>query len=202
MIGPLRIPGRGARGLRTNKRGLFRRLRGDRRGVAAVEFALVLPFMVLLFFGMLEMNAALTVDRKVSQAAQSLADLVSQTDRLSSNDINDLLKVTKAVLDPYPQSDLKLVVASVEIEDVNKPRVQWSRAVNEAQWATGSAPPIEFPEALAKQPGSFVIVTQATYKYTPSFSAVLKDVFNTDSIELADTYFMRPRISTSVSCCS
>ncbi|WP_349359357.1 TadE/TadG family type IV pilus assembly protein [Stappia sp.] len=187
---------------RPRRIGFRRRFSRDRRGVAAVEFALVLPFMLLLFLGMIDMNSALTVDRKVSQATQSLADLVSQTDRLTNAQINDLLRVSEAVLDPYPSAPLKLVVASIRIHDVNKPRVEWSRASHTAAWATNTAPPIQIPDALTQQKGSYLIVTHASYAHRPSFAAILKDVFDTDTITLEDTYFMRPRVSTSVTCCN
>ncbi|WP_417768462.1 TadE/TadG family type IV pilus assembly protein [Stappia sp.] len=174
----------------------------DRRGVAAVEFALVLPFMLVLFLGMNELNSALTLDRKVSQAASSVADLVAQADKLKSSEVNDLMKLSKAVLDPYPEGELKLVVASVWIKEKDQPRVVWSRAMNTSQWGSNTAPPIEIPAELAKQKDSYLIVTHAEYNHRPAFSNVLKDVFNTTTIGLSDTYFMRPRVSTSVECCN
>lgn len=189
-------------GAKRARRGVLARWRDDRRGVAAVEFALVLPFMLLLFLGMFELNSALTVDRKVSQAASSVADLVAQTDRLTNAEINDLLKISDAILQPYPSSDLKLVVSSIWIKDVNKPQVVWSRALNTSQWGANSTPPITIPEGLTKQKDTYLIVAQATYTHRPTFATMLKDVFSTETIELSDTYFLRPRVSSRVDCCS
>ncbi|MBC00254.1 MAG: hypothetical protein CML67_12010 [Rhodobacteraceae bacterium] len=178
------------------------RFGADRRGVAAVEFALVLPFMLLLFLGMVELNSALTLDRKVSQTASALADLVAQTDKLTTAQINDLMEISEAMLAPYPSSDAKLVVASVWMKDVDTPQVVWSRALNTSAWSNNSPPPITIPEGLTKQKDTYLIVSQATYTHRPTFAAVLKDVFNSDTIELSDTYFMRPRVSTNVECCN
>ena len=50
----------------------------DCRGVAAVEFAMVLPLMLVLFFGTLEFSAGVAVDRKVTMMARTLSDLTSQ----------------------------------------------------------------------------------------------------------------------------
>ncbi|WP_051242134.1 TadE/TadG family type IV pilus assembly protein [Stappia stellulata] len=183
----------------------FRRLArfgSDRRGIAAVEFALVLPFMLLLFLGMVELNSALTLDRKVSQTASALADLVAQTDKLTSAQVNDLMEISEAMLDPYPASGIKLVVSSVWMKDVNKPRVVWSRGLNTGGWSKNSPPPIEIPDSLTKQKDTYLIVSQAIYTHRPTFAAILKDVFSTDTIELSDTYFMRPRVSTNVECCN
>ncbi|SDT88855.1 TadE/TadG family type IV pilus assembly protein [Stappia sp. ES.058] len=189
---------------RSGTRGVARlsRLCSDTRGVAAVEFALVLPFMLLLFLGMVEMNSALTLDRKVSQTASALADLVAQTDKLSSAQINDLMEISEAMLAPYPSSGIKLVVASVWMKDVNKPQVVWSRGTNTSGWSKNSPPPIDIPESLTKQKDTYLIVSQANYTYRPTFAAILKDVFSSETIELSDTYFMRPRISTNVECCN
>lgn len=174
----------------------------DRRGVAAVEFALVLPFMLALFLGVTELNSALTLDRKISQAASSVADLVAQADKLKASEVEDLLKLSRAVLDPYPEAPLKVVVASVWMKEVNQPRVVWSRAMNTAQWGANSAPPIKLPPELTSQKGTYLVVAHAEYEHRPAFAAVLKDVFNSATITLSDTYYMRPRVSTSVECCS
>lgn len=178
------------------------RFGADRRGVAAVEFALVLPFMLLLFLGMVELNSALTLDRKVSQTASALADLVAQTDKLTTAQVNDLMEISEAMLAPYPASNVKLVVASVWMKDVNKPQVVWSRALHTGAWGKNSPPPIEIPEGLTKQKDTYLIVAQAKYTHRPTFATVLKDVFSTETIELSDIYFMRPRVSTNVECCN
>lgn len=181
---------------------LLARFAGNRQGVAAVEFALVLPFMVLLFIGMLELNNALTLDRKVSQASSAVADLVAQADKLSSGEMADILKMGDVILSPYPGTDLKLVVASIWIKDVDKPQVEWSRASNTGAWANGSPPPIPIPAALTKTKNTYLVVATSEYAFTPMFSGMAKDIFGTGTITLGDTYYLRPRISTNVTCCS
>ncbi|WP_417772199.1 TadE/TadG family type IV pilus assembly protein [Stappia sp.] len=181
---------------------LINRLGRETRAVAAVEFALVLPFMLLLLLGMIELDQAMTVDRKVSQVASSIADLVAQTDKLKESDIADLLKISGAILEPYPENNLKLVVASIWIKDVNQPRVVWSRALNTSRWNANNTPPIQIPEGLTQDKDTYLIVTRAVYSHRPTFAALLKDVFSTDTIELSDTYYMRPRVSSEVECCS
>ena len=46
-------------------------------GMAATEFALILPFLVFLFFGLVEASTALTVNRKVAISANTLTTTTS-----------------------------------------------------------------------------------------------------------------------------
>ena len=56
----------------------IRRLLRDKRGVSAVEFAMLLPLMVTLYLGGVEVSQAVAIDRKVTLVARSLGDLVAQ----------------------------------------------------------------------------------------------------------------------------
>ena len=56
------------------------RLASDERGVAAVEFALILPFLLLLFLGTIEASSLITVDRRVNVISGTVGDLVARTD--------------------------------------------------------------------------------------------------------------------------
>ena len=65
---------RSSRACRARVAGLAR----DRRGLAAVEFALIVPLMLVLFFGTLEFSSGVAVDRKVTLVARTLSDLTTQ----------------------------------------------------------------------------------------------------------------------------
>src|SRR6476620_8022500 len=62
-----------------NARYSVRRFRDDRRGLAATEFAIVVPLMLVMFFGTVEFSSAVAIDRKVTLMARTLSDLTSQT---------------------------------------------------------------------------------------------------------------------------
>jgi len=55
-------------------------LSGDTRGIAAIEFAMIVPLMLVLvlFFGTVEFSTGVAVDRKVTLMARTLSDLTSQ----------------------------------------------------------------------------------------------------------------------------
>ncbi len=61
---------------------LLQRIRGfsrDTRGVAAVEFALILPLLLLLYIGSVEATLLYTTDRGVATIASTVADLVARS---------------------------------------------------------------------------------------------------------------------------
>src|SRR5262249_34578778 len=58
----------------------------DRSGIAATEFAVIVPLMLVLFFGVVEFSTAVAIDRKVTLTARTLSDLVSQGTSASDAD--------------------------------------------------------------------------------------------------------------------
>jgi Flp pilus assembly protein TadG len=58
---------------------VVQRLRQGQGGMAAVEFALILPMMLALYFGCVVLAQGLEVSRKTQALSRTLADLTSQT---------------------------------------------------------------------------------------------------------------------------
>ncbi|WP_245239772.1 TadE/TadG family type IV pilus assembly protein [Methylobacterium variabile] len=52
----------------------------DRRGTAAIEFAMLLPVLLMMLAGMLELSRATDMWRKITLLARTVADLASQGD--------------------------------------------------------------------------------------------------------------------------
>src|SRR5258707_563688 len=48
-------------------------LANDGRGVAAIEFAMIVPIMLVLFFGTVEFSAGIAEDRKVTLMARTFS---------------------------------------------------------------------------------------------------------------------------------
>jgi hypothetical protein len=91
-----------------------RRLSND-SGIAAVEFALTLPMTLLLFFGSLEASDLLTVKRRVANASNSLADLVSHDPTITAAQIQDSIIGVRRLLEPTDSSSLQVNISSVVV---------------------------------------------------------------------------------------
>jgi len=180
-------------------RNALRNLNADRRGIAAVEFALLLPFLLILLIGMSETVTALNTDRKVSQVASSAADLVAQADTITTGEIADIMIAAEEIMLPYPDSPLDVIIASVTFNEDGDPEVDWSRNKSgTAPWTAGSAPPIDIPEAISVA-GSSLVIGVSSYTYQPLFASMLQHIFpRAASINLGDTYFLKPRTTATV----
>ncbi len=99
---------------------LASRLRSDRRGVAALEFALILPALVTAYFGTVELTRIVDTNRKLSHFARTLADLSGRADNPnpSASDMTALTSAATVILRPLDTSGLRIVVNAMGVEAI------------------------------------------------------------------------------------
>jgi Flp pilus assembly protein TadG len=171
-------------------RARFCGLARDERGVSAVEFAMLLPLMVTLYLGAVELSQGIGADRKVTITARTVADLVSQVTSVSNADMTNSLNAASAVIAPFSAAQLKVVVSSITIDAQGKATIAWSDTLNGTARSKGST--VTLPAALAS-PTSSLIWSEVQYNYTPVIGYVI-----TGSLNLKDQIYMRPRMSDTV----
>ena len=89
----------------------------DRSGVAAVEFAFILPLLLLLYVGANTLMQAISATRAVTVLTRTIADLTSQqpaNNNLSDAVVQDIFNASTAVLAPFPTTNLKMTLSNVE----------------------------------------------------------------------------------------
>src|SRR5688572_32961729 len=101
--------------LAARARRLLRRFHNDKRGVSAVAFAMLLPLMITLYIGGVEVSSAIAVDRKVTLVARTLGDLVAQSTAVNATDMTNILNAATTVVMPYDDTKLKVVVSRVDV---------------------------------------------------------------------------------------
>ncbi len=173
----------------------LRRFTDDKRGVSAIEFAMLLPLMITLYLGTVEISQGVAIDRKVTLTARTLADLASQSQTLTNAQLQDLLRASAAVMTPYndaPTGPAKLgvTITSVNIDAQGRATVTWSQTLNGTARTPGAS--LTLPAALAV-PNTSLVWSEATYAYTPTIGYVI-----TSTLNLHDQMYMRPRLSDSV----
>ncbi len=167
------------------------RLGRDQRGVSAVEFAMLLPLMLTLYLGTVEISQAVGIDRKVTLTTRTVADLASQVTTINNADMTNLLNASSAVIMPYDATKLKVTVSQVDIDANGNAKVKWSDTLGGSAHAAGLA--VTLPAAL-NVVNTSLIWSEVAYTYTPTIGYVV-----TGSLNLSDQIYMAPRLSSTVS---
>lgn len=182
-----------------------RRLAGDRKGAAAVEFALIAPLLITLYLGTQEISLALSINKKVGRTSSAVGDLVAQEDTdIAVADLKDIMKVGAATLQPYSITKPEVWVTGIQISAAGAPTVAWSqKLVNNTTYsvpyAAGSA--VTIPVKL-KVNDSFLVKVETKLKYRPitSWSITSNKGSGYAYIDMAEIYYLRPRNSNALNC--
>lgn len=169
----------------------WRRFWRDIRGVAASEFALILPVMMVLMLGSVEVGNALLLHRKVTSATQTGADLAAQATALDDADIANLFEAMDAILAPFPTEPAGIILQSV-VDDDGSTVIDWIDVQGGGGGAGAAGDELDVPDGLVL-PGASVIVAQVSYDYTPVFADLIVNSFT-----ISDTAYLRPRRVTAV----
>jgi Flp pilus assembly protein TadG len=167
----------------------------DRSAVAATEFAVIVPIMLVLFFGTVEFSTAVAVDRKVTLMARTLSDLTSQSPPAGvfDTDLTNYFAAATGVTTPYTPPLYPAVNATISELWIDpnslQARVQWSKG--NAPRATSSI--VTIPAKLAV-PGTYLIFSEVNVRYTPTVGYVMAKA----GINLSDVSYTRPRQAACV----
>jgi Flp pilus assembly protein TadG len=164
----------------------------DRKGLAAVEFALIAPVMIVMFFGASELSSAVDCNARVGRVASTVADLVAQSTTVSSSDTANFFAAANTVLYPYASANAKIVVSSLVDNGKGATTVAWSDAQNATPRSVGAT--VSVPTGLVTSgSGGSVIYTEITYTFTPAVAYFLGT-----SVTLTDHFYSKPRRSLTV----
>lgn len=193
----------------------FTRLLSDRRGVGAVEFALIAPIMFIMYFVTIEASQAITTNKKVGRIASMVADLVTQQDKITGAEADAIMQIGQSIIQPYSRSKPTITITAIEVTAANptsRVQVAWSRRL-----AGEGCPPPPLPAlpvagtlttvpAALNIPGTYLIKVESSMCYKPmvfwdedqqgalGFAAAFNDV------PMSETYYNRPRMSPTVPC--
>jgi Flp pilus assembly protein TadG len=185
-----------------------RAFRRDRGGVAAIEFAMIFPFMLVAFFGTVEFCSAVAIDRKVTLIAKTLSDLTSQADTsLVSADLTGIFWSGNQIIKSYPGSPLTAQISEIYVDSTGKATIQWtqgatfpggnsvtlSASTNPTRSAGQDVTSVVPAALLVKQ--TYLILSEVNYQYVP---AVGWGMIPNTGIKLSDVSYTRPRQNACV----
>jgi Flp pilus assembly protein TadG len=161
-------------------------------GVAAIEFALVVPLVIIVYAGGFEIVQAATVNRKLTDTTVQLANVTTQYTAVAATpDLANIFAASSQIMAPYPTSGLTIVVTEVQTTAAGIGKSAWSQGYNGAACIpAGTVVPM--PPGFAS-PNSYYILVQTTYAYAPTIGSAF-----VHAIPMSDQIFMVPRQSTSI----
>ncbi len=177
----------------------LRRFAADERGVSAIEFAIVLPLMLTLYLGGVEVSQAVSADRKNTVVAHTVGDLAARTANLTSTgDIPNGFNAGQWIIYPYSSANLTSKVSSVCVDTQGNATISWSYSSdsNSSAYTAGSTVTSSIPSALlVNNTGGKIsyIWGESTYNYRPTIGWTI-----TGTLRLHDQFFLAPRQNCSV----
>ena len=165
------------------------RMLADRSGIAATEFAVIVPVMLVMFFGTVEFSSGVAVNRKVTLMARTLSDLTSQSTSVNDTDLTGFFAASKGIMTPYSSSPTQSTISELYVDTSKVVKVMWSQG--HAARAVGST--ITIPTEL-QVADTYLIFSEVAYRYVPAVGKVMAPT----GVNLTDVAYTRPRQSTCV----
>jgi len=169
----------------------------DRRGVTAIEFALIAPVLILMYCGFAETTQAMMAQRRLSNLTSQIGDLVAQGTQTGPAKMNDNFAIGNVIMAPYPTATLKMCIYSVISDDKGKDTVAWVQPNAAGAGMTGC--PTKAGVTVTDIPvgalpaSQSIIVSKASYDYTSPIKLVMPT-----TMTFKRTYYLRPRRTDAV----
>ncbi len=182
--------------MKSTMRALLGYLQRDERGIAAIEFAMIVPIMFFLFVGSVEFSQAITVDRRVTQIASSTADLVAREKTITTAQLDNIMTIAKVLMRPYDTTKMKITLVSVGAKAGNNSitKVCWAYNFQGGTHTYAKGDVYSLPTKDIIDAGGSVMVAEVEYDYTP----LIFNYFITTSTKLTDKFFLKPRVSSMI----
>jgi len=169
---------------------LLRRFARRTDGLAAIEFAFILPVLLIMLVGAAEIGEAVSIYRKVSITTRTVADLATQYSTIHDADMTTILGASSKIVAPYPSGPLIVTVSQISIDASGNGHVSWSNSLNGTPRTAGSA--VTVPSQMATV-NTYLIYGEVSYTYSPTFGYNLPG-----SVTMNNAIFMSPRLVNSI----
>jgi Flp pilus assembly protein TadG len=174
---------------------MVRRFVKSTRGVAAIEFAAILPVLAVIFLGSFDGGRAIAIYLKVRSATFELAAITNQYGNgagappIQSSDMTAITGATSLVMSPYTSTTPVVTISQIAISNKGKATIAWSYSKGGTARTQGAS--ITIPAGLIVN-SSYLIFAEVSYNFTPMFG------FFGSAITFSDNLYVTPRSSTCV----
>jgi Flp pilus assembly protein TadG len=174
--------------------------RRHQSGTAAIEFVLILPMLLTLYLGMVDLTAAITTTRQLSYSASVVGDLVTQyVTNISVAQINDSMRAADLVMQSRSASAAEPRVEVITYRMVNNTVTMLWRRTNSK--GTACTAPTTTGLAPLMSSGNDLVVVVACSIYTAQISRFLgENLLGQASFTFREQIALRPRQAAVLNC--
>lgn len=180
---------------------LYRRFITSTRGVAAIEFAMILPVLLIGLLATFDAGNAIAIYMKVRTATYVLAAVTNQYSTavpITAANMTAITGATTQVLAPYSSSPVSVVISELTISaaKATTATVRWSATQN----GTALSGTVNLPASLNTSNNNtcsaypcYLIYAQVSYTFTPLFGFFAKG-----GLTFSDNAYVTPRSSNCI----
>ncbi len=166
----------------------------NRSGVAAIEFAMALPVLLLLFLGGFEVSHLLLLHQKSDRIAYTVADVVTQSTTVTNAQLNQILNASAQIMQPFTfGANGVVIITSVYQSSTNPPTVRWRYTGGGTLPRTSQIGSVNgtatLPSGLTLNDRDNIIISEVYYRYTPLFPGIIFD-----ARDIYKTVIFKPRL--------
>ena len=146
----------------------------DRRGVSMLEFSMIAPVMILMFFGVAEVGQGIVAQRRTMHVTSAIGDLTAQASSVSDSDVNNIFDAGSQIMTPLTATGLGMRLTQVTTNAKLQPIVVWSKGTGGLAANTVGAT-YTLPSGIATVASQSVVIAESTYTYAPLMGYVVKN---------------------------
>lgn len=180
------------------------RLLRDRQGIGAIEFALLVPVLLMLYLGALEVTVGFSMAKRATKAAGTVADIITQQASVDKTYLAEMPSVAASILAPYDSDGMTLKITGIAIDSTANAKLAWSWSWEDDD-ASGEEETKPCPVTsdltvpdLMKKANTFLVRAELCVPYRMFQFAFLPDSMS--DITINRDFFYRQRVGDSVTC--
>ena len=175
---------------------MFKRFLKDESAVTVIEFALILPILVLLFAGVFETARYILAAQKVDKAAGRMGDIITQFEDPNITVITNVLNTAPQFLGGFAVGPYEVIMTGI-LRETNDPAiVVFQERIGASLGGSAVSPGgagINIP-GFTVDVGDSIIVTEVRYDYESFANIIFDDNFFTGigfDVELPSDFYAR-----------
>lgn len=172
---------------------ILRRFAGSTRGVAAIEFAMIMPVLAIMLLASFDGGRAIAAYMKMRATTFALAAITNQFSTIQTTDMTTIVGAATQIMAPYATSGTNpvITISQIAISKKGKATISWSYSQGGTARAQGAS--ITLPATALATKNTYVILTEVSYTFTPLFG-----YFSPGALTFSDNLYVTPRVSNCI----